>query len=187
MTPYLTTSPKPAIFARRQGFQRGDVDQYAQRLEEGPDHVLRLGQIDADLAAHGTIDLGQERGGNLQEADAPGVGGGDEAGQVADHAAADRDDHRLAVGVQLEHALPEPGGHVERLRRFARLDGHDVDSTFRPARLSATRMACGCCDVLVGDDDGVRLGGQEGAGLAVAAVECPFFDEGAISFDGNSA
>ena len=108
-------------FARRQGFQRGGVDQHAQRLEEGPDHVLRLGQIDADLAAHGTIDLGQERGGDLQEADTPGVGGGDEAGQVADHAAADRDDHRLAVGVQLEHAFPEPGGHV------------DATSTVRPA------------------------------------------------------
>ena len=118
-----------AILARREGVERRGVDQHAERLEERPDHVLRLRQIDADLAADGAVDLGEQRRRDLQEADAAGVGGGDEAGQVADHSAADGDDQRTAIGLQLEEALPQPGGHVDRLRLLARLhrDDENVD------------------------------------------------------------
>ncbi len=165
----MTTSPRPAqIFARRQGVERGRVDQDAQRLQEGPDHVFRFGQIDADLATHGTIDLGQQRSGNLQEAEAPGVGGGNEAGQVADHAAADRDDDRLAIGAEFEQALPHHGGHVEGLRRLARLDGHDVDLDLLAGQAFGHAHGVRLLDVFVGDDDGVREfgpGGQEAAGV----------------------
>ena len=146
ITPYLTTSPRPARYSRsRQGGQRGRVDQHAQRLQERADHVLRLGQVDAHLAAHGAVDLGQERGGHLEEAEAPGVGGGDEAGQVADHAAADghrprvlrsapsssRPCHRpAAISTDL---LASPGSTAQDRRR-----------DLRP-RLSATRTAWGFC------------------------------------------
>ena len=88
-----------AILARREGVERGGVHQHAQRLEERPDHVLRFRQIDADLAADGAVDLGQQRRRDLQEAEAAGEGGGDEAGQIADDAAADGHDQRTAVGL----------------------------------------------------------------------------------------
>ena len=84
-------------------------------------------QVDAHLAAHGTIDLGQQGRGDLQEPQPAGEGRGDEAGQIAHHAAADGDDDRLAIDAQLEHAFPEFHGHFGRLAFFARRDGHNAD------------------------------------------------------------
>ena len=66
-------------------------------LVVGADVVLRLGQVDAGLAAVGGVDLGDERGGHLHDRHAALVGGGAEAGEVADDAAAERD-HVVGAG-----------------------------------------------------------------------------------------
>ena len=65
--------------------------------------------------------------GTWRKREPAGVGGGDEAGQIADHAAADGRHDGLAIGAQFEQALPQAGGHVERLALLARLDGDHVD------------------------------------------------------------
>ena len=125
-------------------------------MQERADHVLRFGQIDAHLAAHGAIDLGQQRRGDLQEAESAGVGGGDEAGQVADHAAADGHDDRLAIGAEFQHALPQAGGHFDRLALLARLDDHHVDLDVLLAKAFGHSHGVRLLHVLVGDDHGVR-------------------------------
>ena len=66
-----------------------------------------------------------------------------EAGQVADHAAADGHDDRLAIGAQFQQALPEAGGHVDRLARLRPARRPSCRPVLTAARLSATRMACG--------------------------------------------
>ena len=49
-------------------------------------------QVHADFAADGTVHLREQRGGHLHERDAPQVGRGDEAREIAHDAAAQRDD-----------------------------------------------------------------------------------------------
>ncbi len=49
----------------RQGIERGGVGNDRSRLVKGADHVLAQRMIDSGLAAHRRINLGQERGGNL--------------------------------------------------------------------------------------------------------------------------
>ena len=83
--------------ARRQGFQGRSVGDHGARLVEGADHVLAQRVVDARLAADGGIDLRQQGGGHLHEADAAHVAGRRIAGQVADHAAAQRHQGGLAV------------------------------------------------------------------------------------------
>ena len=145
-----------AELARRQGVERGGVDQHAEGLQERPHHVFGGRQIDPHLAAHRAIDLGQQRGGHLEEADAAGVGGGDEAGQVADHTATDRHDHRLAIGVEFEQAFPQAGGHFDCFGLLARLDGHHGDVDLFAHQAFGHAEGVRLLDVFVGDDDGVR-------------------------------
>ena len=151
-----------AIVSLGQRVERRRVDQDAHRLQERADHVLRARQIDADLAADAAVDLGQQRRGDLEEADAPGVGGRDEPGQIADHAAADGDDDRLAVGAEFEEPFPESGGHLDRLARFARLDGHEIDRKPLARQALGDADGVGFLDVGVGDDHGVRDLAQRG-------------------------
>ena len=64
--PYLTTSRVAGQqLAARQGGQRAGVGQHQARLVEGADQVLALAGVDAGLAAHRGVDLGQQRGGDL--------------------------------------------------------------------------------------------------------------------------
>ena len=68
-----------------------------QRLVEGADQVLAARGVDAGLAADAGIHLGQQGGRDLHEGQAAQRGGGGEAGEVADHAAAERDHRRAAL------------------------------------------------------------------------------------------
>ena len=153
----MSTSAKPGnVFSLGQRVERGRIDEHAQRLQERPHHVLGLREVDAHLAAHGAIDLGQQGRGDLQETQSAGEGRGDEAGQVADHAAADGHDDRLAIGAEFQHAFPEFGGHFHGLALFAGGDGHDghldrlADETF--GHFDRVRLL----HVFVGEDDGLR-------------------------------
>ena len=72
---------------------------------EGADEVLALGRVDAGLAADGGVDLRQQRGRDLHEAHAATHDAGGEAGEIADHAAAERDHEIAALEPHLEQAL----------------------------------------------------------------------------------
>ena len=61
------------------------------------DKIFASGEIHPDLAAHGAIDLREERGGHLHEINAAQVCGGYESGHVADDAAAEGNNERAAL------------------------------------------------------------------------------------------
>ena len=145
-----------AILALAQRRQHGRVDEHSGRLPEGADHVLGARQIDAHLAADRAVDLRQQRGWHLHEAQPAGERGGDEAGQVADHAAADGNHDRLAIGADGQQLVPQAGGRVDRLRGFTRLDDQQVDGHSVLGQAFGSRGGVRPLDVQVGDDYGVR-------------------------------
>ena len=67
------------VFAPAQGLERANISQHAARLVKGTDQVLAADVIDAGLAAHRRIHLGQQGGGHLDEVDAALETGGGEA------------------------------------------------------------------------------------------------------------
>ena len=78
-----------AELARRQRVEHGGVGDHQHRLVEGAEQVLALRRVDAGLAADRGIDLRQQRGRHLYEVDAAAQDGCREAGEIADHAAAE--------------------------------------------------------------------------------------------------
>ena len=70
---------------------------HEQRLVERADVVLAGAEVDRHLAADGGVDLGEQRRRHLDEPDAAQKGRGDVAGEVADHAAAERHDDVAAA------------------------------------------------------------------------------------------
>ena len=125
MTPYLTTSARPHRNSRAGSVRQGRrVDPDADRLVERADDVLGAGVVDADLAADRAVPTcASSVVGTMTSGSAAGVGRGDEAGQVADDAAAQGDDRRVAIGPQSDEVVIKVGGPIERLTRLAR--GHD--------------------------------------------------------------
>ena len=74
-----------------QTFDGFRVAEHQPRLVERAAEVLARGQVDGGLATDGGIHAGQQRGGHLNQAHAPQIGGCGEAGEVAHHAAAQGD------------------------------------------------------------------------------------------------
>ena len=79
------------------------------------DKIFTSGEIHADLAAHGAIDLREERSGHLHKIHAAQVCGGHESGQVADNAPAEGNDERAALDAVFGKLI------VTRLYVFERL------------------------------------------------------------------
>jgi hypothetical protein len=91
-----------------------------------------------------------------------------DVGVVADHAAAEREHHRAAVGAGGEEAVPQRAEDAQRLRLLA---GRDEDGVAGVARLGHDRLdplEPEGGDVAVGDDD--DLAGR-GKGLDEARTE----------------
>src|SRR5678815_2925222 len=80
--------------------------------------ILADGEVDAHLAADGTVHLREERGGYLHQRDAAQVRGGGESGDVADHATAERDDRRRSIEPAPYARVVDPRDRGERLRAF---------------------------------------------------------------------
>ncbi len=78
--------------ARGQRGQELGVHHDQVGLPDRADVVLALGQVNAGLAADRRVNHRQQGGGDVHQPDAALVGGGDEAGQVAHHAAPEGDD-----------------------------------------------------------------------------------------------
>ena len=74
---------------------------------EGADQVLAVRRIDAGLAADRGIDLRQQGGRHLHEIDAAAQDRGREAGEIADHAAAERDDEIVALDLGRDQRLAD--------------------------------------------------------------------------------
>ncbi len=150
-----------------QGIQRVEVADHAQRLVEGADHVLAGRVVDGRLATHARIDLRQQRGRHLHEGHATHVAGRSKPGHVAHHAAAQRVQHRLAVGglfQQLGEDLVERGPVFELLA-IGQLDVQHlfVQRGDRRAQLGRVERP----DRGVSDDQGLGRLGQPGEALGL--------------------
>ena len=96
-----------AELARRQRIEHGGVGDDQDRLMEGAEQILALRRIDPGLAADGGIDLRQQRGRHLHEIDAAAQDRGGKAGEIADHAAAERDDEIVALDFRRDQRLAD--------------------------------------------------------------------------------
>src|SRR6267142_2094823 len=70
-----------------------EIDQHAGRLPKSPHHVLRGWQVKANLTADAAVDLSEQSGWNLDKSQPAAIGGRHETSQIADHAAANRDNY----------------------------------------------------------------------------------------------
>lgn len=95
----------------------------ADGLMEGADEVLGAADVDGGLAADGGVHHGEERGGELEAADAAEGGGGCEAREVADDAAAEGDEDVIAPDVVLDEPGPDLREDLGGLGAFAGADG----------------------------------------------------------------
>ena len=75
--------------------------------------------VDADLAADRAVDLREQRRRHVDERDAAQVGRRREAGHVADHAAAEGDHRRRAVGAGADQRVVDAGDGRELLEPLA--------------------------------------------------------------------
>ena len=135
-----------AQFARRQRPERRGVRDHRLRLVEGTDEVLAARMVHAGLAADRRVDLREQRGRHLHEADAALVAGGGEARHVADHPAAQGDDEIVAREAVGDQRVDDARDGVERLVALA-VGQHDLEerrgirtARGRPSRLQARRM-----------------------------------------------
>ena len=103
-----------------QRVERVEVADHTHRLVERADHVLAQRVVDRGLAADRRVDLRQQRRGHLHEGHAAHVAGRGEAGHVADHAAAQREQHRPAVAGGAQQRV------VDALERRGVLEGFAV-------------------------------------------------------------
>ena len=147
-----------AQFAIWQGGQRVGVGDHGQRLVEGADQVLALRQVDRGLAADGGVDHGQQRGWQLQERYAAHPAGGGEAGEVADHAAAQRYHAGVAAGAEFGQALHQAVEVGHRLLRLAGGQDHHIERFAGQGRASAVEVMRR--DVAVGNQQRLSAGQQ---------------------------
>src|SRR5690606_7623228 len=122
------------------------------RLVEGADQVLALRRVDAGLAADAAVDLGEQAGGDLDEADAAAQDRGREAREVADHAATEGDETIAPLELQSQQRLAEAAELGEALGRLAgwHHDGTRVATDGCERRLERGQVMGR--DILVGDD-----------------------------------
>ena len=135
--------PAGALLAVGEGAQQVRIDHDQLRLEEGPDQVLAGREVDAGLPADAAIDHRQQRGRHLHQRHAAQVGRGDEAGEVADHPAAERDDRLAALGALARQPGIEFARAGQRLALLAVRDGRggDTPAGCLPAPRAAARRA----------------------------------------------
>ncbi len=134
--------------------QHVEIRDHEARLVERAQQVLPRRHVDPGLAADRRVDHGEQRGRNLDIGDAAQVGGGDEPGDVAHHAAAQRDHGAIppelaSGGADGSHQLgqlgQEPAADSDIIRRVAVLRDRDPDlhhcTSGAPAAWLATRAS----------------------------------------------
>ena len=132
------------------------------RLMKRAEQVLALRRIDAGLAADGGIHLRQQRGRHLHEIDAAAQDRRRETGEIADHAAAERDDEIVALDLRCDQRLADLFQTRIAFRPLAFLDddarGRDAGRRQRAFGLLQPVFRDGA----IGDDGGPHAGPQGG-------------------------
>ena len=169
-----------AGFAQGQAVERRGVDEDQGGLVEAADQILAGLRIDRGLAADRRIDLRQQSGGHLDEVAAAFQDRGGKADQIADHAAAQRDDMVAAFDFQREQRVEQLFQMAPALGLFARWQDDRFDRDVGGAQAGVEAGQLGLGHIGVGDDDQAplaRIGGEDGAG----AVERALFDQDIIA------
>ena len=122
---------------------------------ERPDEVLGRPEVDAGLAADAAVHLGQQRGRDLHEVQAPRVRGGGEAGHVAQDAAAQGDDDRAPVGGVVVERLIEALHGRQRFPLFAVRDGQNVNLKAGVCQALRHALAIAAVNAVVAEDHGL--------------------------------
>ena len=107
---------------------------------KGADQVLALRRVDSGLAADRGIHLRQQRGRHLHEIEAAADDRGGKTGEVADHAAAERDHEIVALDLGLDQFLADKFDAFVTLRGLSFVD--DNIAMLRCRRLAATPRSC---------------------------------------------
>jgi hypothetical protein len=151
-----------AELARRQRIEHGGIGDHQQRLMERAEQVFPLRRIDSSLAADRRVDLRQQRSRHLDEIDAAAQDRGREPGEIADHAAAERDHQIVAFDLGRDQRFADlfEAGIGFRTFTFLDNDARGGDAGLRQRRLGFFQPVL--CDVAVGDDGGARAGPQGG-------------------------
>ena len=120
----------------RQRFEYVRVNEHFFRLPEGADDVFHVLEVDGHFTADGGVYLRQDGGRNVVKINTPHKTGGDEARQIAHHAAADGDDAVRSVEVFLQHCFAELLVNREALAALAgrHRDDHGRGALSRDAR-----------------------------------------------------
>ena len=95
------------ILFRGQGAEHGHIAVDHAGHMEGTHHVFVGEKIHSRLSADAAVHLGEQGCGNLNERDAPQIGGGREAAQISDHASAQGYQHIFAVKMFQDQGLIE--------------------------------------------------------------------------------
>ena len=144
--------------ARRQRRERVRVGEHRDGLVERADHVLRARVVDGGLAADRRVDLREQRRRHLHEIDAALEARGRVARDVADHAAAERDEAAVAVEPRVDEPVDDRSERRERLVPLA-IGQHDGLHVAVPERrthgVQVERR-----DDLVADDQDLLRGGR---------------------------
>ena len=107
-----------AKLARRQRREHVRISDDEARLVEGADQVLAETAVDGSLAADGAVHLGEKRRRDLHETHAAPHDAGGESHEIADDAAAERDDEVATLEAHLDQAI---GDHAELFQALAGL------------------------------------------------------------------
>ena len=147
-----------AQFAVGQGAQHGGVGDHRARRMEGADQVLALRQVDRGLAADRGVDHRQQCRRQLHAVDAAHPAGRGEAGQIADHATAERDHGGIARRAQRGQRVQAFAEARQRLFLFARR--HHPARRWRSDGLRRAQQRFGAIgiqrrDMAVADDQGM--------------------------------
>ena len=151
---------------------------------EGADQVLALRRVDAGLAADRGIDLGEQRGRHLHHAHAAPQDAGGEAGEIADHAAAERNDAVAPLDAELEQALAQrastgklllasPGAH----HRLAEKQPMLLEARFERGEIKRR-------DIVIAHDGAARAGQRRGD-AASGRGDQPLADDDGIAPSGK--
>ena len=145
-----------AKLAFGQSAQGIEIAQHQTRLVKRAHEIFTGLQIDADLAADGAVHLRQQRRRHLHKRDAAQIRRGDEPGQIADHAAAERDDEGFAFEpVRREQVVAGLNG-FQTFGRFTRRNHNQRRRKACRGEGIESRLGKPSADVGVGDDGAPR-------------------------------
>ena len=146
-----------AKLALRQRVEQRGIGEHQHRLMERADEILAVRRVDAGLAADRGVDLRQQRGRHLHEIKpAPHAGRG-KAGEIADHAAAQRDHQIIALDARRDQRVADlfEGGVVFRSLARRHDDVRTRDLRRLERGLGVSEMMIG--NRLVSDDGGLGV------------------------------